>query len=40
MIPTQETKINGTLTSVRDGLIVVDDNLAGAVAHVSQQGGA
>ena len=37
MIPTQVTKLNQTLTSVRDGLIVVDDNLAGVIAAVSSQ---
>ena len=37
MIPTQVTKLNQTLTSVRDGLIVVDDNLAGVIAAVSKQ---
>lgn len=38
MIPTQVTKLNKTLTSVRDGLIVVDDNLAGVITAVSNQG--
>ncbi len=38
MIPTQVTKLNRTLTSVRDGLIVVDDNLSGVIAAVSKQG--
>ena len=37
MIPTQVTKLNATLTAVRDGLIVVDDNLAGVIAAVSKQ---
>jgi hypothetical protein len=37
MIPTQVTKLNGTLTSVRDGLIVVDENLAGVIAAVTKQ---
>ena len=37
MIPTQVTKLNGTLTSIRDGLVVVDDNLAGVIAAVSKQ---
>ena len=37
MIPTQVTKLNKALTSVRDGLIVVDDNLAGVIAAVSKQ---
>jgi len=36
-IPTQVTKLNATLTSVRDGLIVVDNNLAGVIAAVSKQ---
>ncbi|MBA3338776.1 MAG: hypothetical protein H0W68_14315 [Gemmatimonadaceae bacterium] len=38
MIPTQVTKLNATLTAVRDGLIVVDDNLGGVIAAVSRQG--
>ncbi len=37
MIPTQVTKLNGTLTQVRDGLIVVDKNLAGVITAVSAQ---
>jgi len=37
MIPTQVTKLNQTLTSVRDGLIVVDNNLGGLIAAVSKQ---
>ena len=37
MIPTQVTKLNGTLTAVRDGLIVVDGNLGGVIAAVSKQ---
>ena len=37
MIPTQVTKLNGALTAVRDGLIVVDGNLAGVIAAVSKQ---
>ena len=37
MIPTQVTKLNTTLTQVRDGLIVVDGNLGGVIAAVSKQ---
>ncbi len=37
MIPTQVTKLNNSLTAVRDGLIVVDDNLNGVLAAVSAQ---
>ena len=37
MIPSQVTALNATLTSVRDGLIVVDDNLGGVIAAVSAQ---
>lgn len=37
MIPTQVTLLNQTLTSVRDGLIVVDNNLGGVIAAVSKQ---
>ena len=37
MIPTQVTLLNTTLTSVRDGLVVVDNNLAGVIAAVSKQ---
>ena len=40
MIPAQVTKLNTTLTQVRDGLIVVDGNLGGVIAAVSKQGGA
>jgi hypothetical protein len=36
-IPTQVTKLNGTLTSVRDGLGAIDSNLAGVITNVSQQ---
>lgn len=39
-IPTQVTKLNQTLTAVRDGLIVVDANLGGVIAAVSKQGAA
>lgn len=38
-IPTQVTKLNGTLTSIRDGLVVVDSNLAGVITGVSRQEG-
>lgn len=37
MIAPQVTKLNGTLTQVRDGLIVVDKNLAGVITAVSAQ---
>ena len=37
LIPTQVTLLNETLTSVRDGLIVVDNNLGGVIAAVSKQ---
>lgn len=37
MIPSQVTLLNTTLTSVRDGLVVVDNNLAGVIAAVSKQ---
>ena len=36
-IPTQVTKLNGTLTSVRDGLGAIDSNLAGVITNVSRQ---
>jgi hypothetical protein len=36
-IPPQVTKLNGTLTAVRDGLSAIDDNLAGVIANVSRQ---
>lgn len=36
-IAPQVTKLNTTLTSVRDGLIAVDNNLAGMIAAVSKQ---
>lgn len=38
MIAPQVTQLNTTLTKVRDGLIVVDGNLGGVIAAVSQQG--
>ena len=37
MIAPQVTRLNATLTQVRDGLVVVDDNLAGVIAAVSKQ---
>lgn len=37
MIAPQVTRLNDTLTKVRDGLIVVDGNLAGVITAVSQQ---
>ena len=37
MIPTQVTKLNQTLTAVRDGLVVVNDNLGGVISAVSRQ---
>lgn len=37
MIPVQVTQLNTTLTSVRDGLIAVDGNMAGVIAAVSAQ---
>lgn len=37
-IAPQVTKLNGTLTQVRDGLIVVNNNLGGVIAAVSAQG--
>lgn len=39
-IPTQVTRLNGTLTSIRDGLVAVDGNLGGVVDAVSRQEGA
>lgn len=36
-IAPQVTKLNGTLTSIRDGLVAVDSNLAGVIAAVSRQ---
>lgn len=38
-IPKQVTKLNETLTSVRDGLVAIDDNLGGVIAGVSRQVG-
>lgn len=38
MIAPQVTLLNTTLTQVRDGLIVVDNNLGGVIAAVSKQG--
>ncbi len=37
MIAPQVTQLNATLTQVRDGLIVVDSNLAGVISAVSRQ---
>ena len=37
MIAPQVTRLNDTLTKVRDGLIVVDNNLGGVIAAVSKQ---
>ncbi len=37
MIAPQVTQLNTTLTSVRDGLIAVNDNLGGVIAAVSKQ---
>jgi hypothetical protein len=36
-IAPQVTKLNGTLTSVRDGLVAIESNLAGVVTNVSRQ---
>ena len=36
-IAPQVTKLNGTLTSIRDGLVAIDDNLAGVITNVSRQ---
>ncbi|MEO6445754.1 MAG: hypothetical protein ABIZ91_01505 [Gemmatimonadaceae bacterium] len=36
-IAPQVTKLNGTLTQIRDGLVVVDDNLAGVIKAVLAQ---
>ena len=36
-IAPQVTKLNGTLTSVRDGLVVIDKNLDGVIAAVVAQ---
>lgn len=38
-IPREVTKLNGTLTQIRDGLVAVDANLAGVIAGVSRQVG-
>lgn len=37
MIAPQVTKLNGTLTQIRDGLVVVNVNLAGVITAVSAQ---
>ena len=34
----QVTRLNGALSEVRDGLVVVDGNLASTIAAVSRQG--
>ena len=36
-IAPQVTKLNGTLTQVRDGLVVIDRNLAGVIDAVVRQ---
>lgn len=36
-IPKQVPRLNATLTSIRDGLIVVDKNLGGVIDAVSRQ---
>ncbi len=36
-IAPQVTKLNGTLTQVRDGLVAIDKNLAGVIAAVVRQ---
>lgn len=36
-IAPQVTKLNGTLTSIRDGLVAIDTNLAGVIAAVVKQ---
>lgn len=38
-IPTEVTELNGGLSAVRDGLLVVDNNLSMLSAAVQQQGG-
>ena len=38
-IPTQVTKLNAGLSAVRDGLIVVDGNLAQLGSHIQRQEG-
>ena len=40
MIPVQVTALNQTLTSVRDGLVAVNNHLGGVIAAVSKQGAA
>lgn len=39
-IAPQVTTLNGTLTSIRDGLVAVDGNLGGLITAVSRQEGA
>ena len=36
-IPPQVTKLNATLTQVRDGLVAIDDNLDGVIVAVVRQ---
>ena len=36
-IAPQVTKLNDTLTQIRDGLVAVDNNLAGVISAVSRQ---
>lgn len=36
-IAPQVTRLNGTLTQVRDGLVVIDNNLAGVIQAVVRQ---
>ncbi len=38
-VPREVTKLNATLASVRDGLVAIDDNLAGVIAGVTRQVG-
>lgn len=38
-IPRQVPRLNATLTSIRDGLVAVDNNLGGVIAAVSKQAG-
>ena len=36
-IPTQVTRLNGGLSAVRDGLVVVDANLSELASHIQRQ---
>lgn len=36
-IPAQVVPLNATLTSIRDGLVAIDNNLGGVIAAVSRQ---